>query len=152
MTADMSTDEHAVRFLRPSQTLLRAAQYTGEPGSIAAARDLADTFLQQLTAEWLAVLPARTAQDVRLVVSELVTNADRHSFGPYFLELEGCAKWLSVTVYDSSCATPVRHGRDPGRVGGHGMEIVHAVSDRVTVENVPVGKRVRADFALDPEA
>ncbi|MCS0636649.1 ATP-binding protein [Streptomyces sp. LP05-1] len=152
MNTDMTTDPRALGHLAPVQPLRRAAEYTGEPGCIADARALADSFLQQLAAEWLAPLSGRRAEDVRLVVSELVTNADRHSFGPYLLELEGEASWLTVTVYDSSCALPYRFDRDPGRVGGHGMEIVHALCDRLTVEHVPVGKRVRAAFALgDPD-
>ncbi|MFV0127622.1 ATP-binding protein [Streptomyces sp. HMX112] len=148
MTPQSGTSTRTPEPLGPAGPLRRSAQYTGEPGCIARARAFADAFLRQLAAEWLTVLPARRAGDVCLVVSELVTNADRHSQGPYGLELEGGADRLSVTVYDSSPATPRRYGRDPGRVGGHGMEIVHALCDRLTVEAVPGGKRVRAEFDL----
>ncbi|MEW2544417.1 ATP-binding protein [Streptomyces sp. NPDC047002] len=134
--------------VQPTQCLNRAAQFTGEPGSIASARDLAVRFLQQLGAEWLAPLDERTRQDVLLVVSELVTNAERHSHGPYVIELEGTARYASVTVYDSSTTLPRFFPPDPARLGGHGMEIVRAVSDAVTAELVPVGKRVRARFDL----
>lgn len=153
MTTEMTTEKRPPASpLGPLPPLRRIAEYTGEPGCIAAARAFADGFLQQLAAEWLAVLPARTEQDVRLVVSELVTNADRHSDGPYMLELEGCARWLTVTVYDSNAVGPMLYARDPARVGGHGMEIVHALCHRVTVESVPVGKRIRAEFLLDEGA
>ena len=83
-----------------------------------------------------------------LAVSELVTNADRYSHGPYLLELEGDARRISVTVYDSSTALPVLYSPDPARLGGHGMEIVVALCDRLTAERVPVGKRIRAEFML----
>ena len=83
------------------------------------------------------------------MVSELVTNADRHSNGPYILELEGTDSAVHIRVYDSSAALPRRFPKDPERVGRHGLEIVHALAERVTVERVPVGKRVCAVVALN---
>lgn len=57
-----------------------------------------------------------------------------------------------MSVYDSSSALPRWYEPDPTRLGGHGLEIVRAVADRVTAERVPVGKRVTAAFALPPRA
>ncbi|MEU0126304.1 MULTISPECIES: ATP-binding protein [unclassified Streptomyces] len=131
-----------------SDVLLTAEVFDGEPGCIAQARALADRFLAQLVAEWMAVLGDNTRSDLMLAVSELVTNADRYSHGPYLLELEGNARHISVTVYDTSTALPVLYSPDPGRLGGHGMEIVVALCDRLTAERVPVGKRIRAEFQL----
>ncbi|MFE2937733.1 ATP-binding protein [Streptomyces sp. NPDC059255] len=128
--------------------LRRAGQFSGEPGCIAEARLLAERFLQQLEAEWLADLGERARGDLLLVVSELVTNAERHSHGPYLLELEGTDEQVLVTVYDSSSTLPRRYPRDPARLGGHGLEIVHALADLLTAERVPVGKRVQAVFDL----
>ncbi|MFJ4468222.1 ATP-binding protein [Streptomyces sp. NPDC089424] len=128
----------------PVEPLRRAAHYTGEPGCIAEARSLAAQFLGRLRTEWCAEIDDRVEGAVLLVVSELVTNADRHSNGPYILELEGTDSALAVSVYDSSAALPRRFPRDPARVGRHGLEIVHALAAEVTVERVPVGKRVRA--------
>ncbi|MEV7996567.1 ATP-binding protein [Streptomyces sp. NPDC086077] len=133
----------------PVEPLRRAAHYTGEPGCIAEARSLAAHFLGQLRTEWCAEIDDRVEGAVLLVVSELVTNADRHSNGPYILELEGTDSALVVSVYDSSAALPRRFPRDPARVGRHGLEIVHALAAEVTVERVPVGKRVRALVPLD---
>jgi anti-sigma regulatory factor (Ser/Thr protein kinase) len=130
------------------EPLRSAAQFTGEPGCIAEARRLAVRFLSELEAEWCAEFGAHTRDDVLLVVSELVTNAERHSHGPYVLELEGTDRSLGITVYDSSSTLPRRFERDPTRLGGHGMEMVHALCDRLTAERVPVGKRVRAVFEL----
>ncbi|MFB0614561.1 ATP-binding protein [Streptomyces sp. AGS-58] len=132
----------------PVEPLRRAAHYTGEPGCIADARAFAARFLQQLRTEWCAQADSRADGDLLLVVSELVTNADRHSSGPYILELEGTNSEVAVSVYDSSTALPRRYPRDPQRVGRHGLEIVHALASEVTVERVPVGKRVRARFEL----
>ncbi|MFJ3755204.1 ATP-binding protein [Streptomyces sp. NPDC090080] len=128
----------------PVEPLRRAAHYTGEPGCIADARDFAARFLEQLRTEWCAAVGPGADGELLLVVSELITNADRHSNGPYILELEGTDSAVLVSVYDSSAALPRRFPRDPQRVGRHGLEIVHALAAEVTAERVPVGKRVRA--------
>ncbi|MGW8888732.1 ATP-binding protein [Streptomyces sp. NBC_00234] len=133
---------------RCTEVLHTAEVFAGEPGCIAQARALADRFLTRLVAEWLAVLREHTRSDLMLAVSELITNAERYSHGPYLLELEGTAESISVTVYDSSTALPVLYAPDPARLGGHGMEIVVALCDRLTAERVPVGKRIRAEFQL----
>ncbi|WP_190014255.1 ATP-binding protein [Streptomyces lucensis] len=132
----------------PVEPLRRAAHYTGEPGCIAEARDFAARFLEQLRTEWCAAPDGRAGGELLLMVSELVTNADRHSDGPYILELEGTDSCVTVSVYDSSSALPRRYPKDPARVGRHGLEIVHALAADVSVERVPVGKRVRARFEL----
>ncbi|MGW4565857.1 ATP-binding protein [Streptomyces sp. NPDC004561] len=132
----------------PVEPLRRAAHYTGEPGCIAEARAFAGQFLEQLRTEWCAAADRRADGELLLLVSELVTNADRHSDGPYILELEGTDSAVTVSVYDSSAALPRRFPKDPQRVGRHGLEIVHALAAEVTVERVPVGKRVRARFVL----
>ncbi|MEU6476800.1 ATP-binding protein [Streptomyces sp. NPDC047017] len=135
----------------PVEPLRRATHYTGEPGCIAEARSFTTHFLEQLRTEWCAVIGGRSAQALLLVVSELVTNADRHSEGPYILELEGTDTSVTVSVYDSSAALPRRYARDPERVGRHGLEIVHALADRVSAERIPVGKRVRALVRLESD-
>ncbi|MBM7090114.1 ATP-binding protein [Streptomyces sp. NPDC012461] len=132
----------------PVEPLRRAAHFTGEPGCIAEARAFAALFLEQLRTDWCATIDQRVDGAVLLVVSELVTNADRHSNGPYILELEGTDTSLVVTVFDSSVTLPRVFPRDPERVGRHGLEIVRALADNVTVERVPVGKCVRAELNL----
>ncbi|MFD7135796.1 ATP-binding protein [Streptomyces sp. NPDC059894] len=132
----------------PVEPLRRAAHYTGEPGSIADARAFAAHFVDQLRTEWCATVDERALGEVLLVVSELVTNADRHSNGPYILELEGSEASVTVSVYDSSDALPLRYPKDPQRIGCHGLEIVHALATEVTAERIPVGKRVRALIGL----
>ncbi|MFD5059756.1 MULTISPECIES: ATP-binding protein [unclassified Streptomyces] len=133
---------------RPTEVLHSAAAFDGEPGCIAQARALADSFLARLAAQSGTGFGEHTRGDLMLAVSELVTNADRYSQGPYLLELEGTAERVSVTVYDSSTALPLFYSPDPTRPGGHGMEIVIALCDRLTAERVPVGKRIRAEFEL----
>jgi signal transduction histidine kinase len=132
----------------PVEPLRRAAHYSGEPGCIAEARSFAARFLGRLRTEWCATIAQSAEDKVLLVVSELVTNADRHSNGPYILELEGTDDAVTVCVYDSSSALPRRYPKDPERVGRHGLEIVHALAGEVAVERVPVGKLVRAVLPL----
>jgi len=132
----------------PVEPLRRATHYTGEPGCIAEARAFAESFLEQLRTEWCATIDERVDGELLLVVSELVTNADRHSHGPYILELEGTDTSLTVSVYDSSASLPLRYARDPERIGRHGLEIVHALATEVTARRVPVGKYVRAVLPL----
>ena len=132
----------------PVEPLRRAAHYSGEPGCIAEARSFAALFLERLRTEWCATIGDRAEEEVLLVVSELVTNADRHSNGPYILDLEGTDDAVAVSVYDSSSALPRRFPKDPRRVGRHGLEIVHALAAEVAVERVPVGKRVYAVLPL----
>ncbi|MGW0495240.1 ATP-binding protein [Streptomyces sp. NPDC003007] len=135
----------------PVEPLWRAAHYAGEQGCIAEARSFAALFLEQLRTEWCAHIDERVDGAVLLVVSELVTNADRHSNGPYILELVGTDTTVTVSVYDSSSALPRVFPRDPKRIGRHGLEIVHALAEQVSVERVPVGKRVRAVLPLAEE-
>ncbi|MBL3671640.1 ATP-binding protein [Streptomyces sp. M2CJ-2] len=133
----------------PVEPLRRTAHFTGEPGCIAEARDFAARFLEQLRTEWCATIGRRTDGAALLVVSELVTNADRHSGGPYILELEGTDEAITVAVYDSSGTLPQVFPRDPQRIGRHGLEIVRALARDLFVERVPVGKRVGAVLSLD---
>ncbi|WP_255953989.1 ATP-binding protein [Streptomyces odontomachi] len=137
-----------VGFDVPVEPLRRTAHYTGEPGCIADARVFAGEFMAELASEWCAPIDTRAHDDILLLVTELVTNADRHCRGPYILSLEGTDESVTVTVYDSSPTLPSIYPRDPQRVGGHGMEIVTALACEVFVERVPVGKRVSARVRL----
>ncbi|GAA1036876.1 ATP-binding protein [Streptomyces murinus] len=132
----------------PVEPLRRATHFTGEPGCIAEARAFAAQFLEQLRTEWCADIDRGADGELLLLVSELVTNADRHSDGPYILELEGTDSAVTVSVCDSSTALPQLFPKNPQRIGRHGLEIVHALAIEVAVERVPVGKRVIARFAL----
>ncbi|MFE6229259.1 ATP-binding protein [Streptomyces sp. NPDC057854] len=121
-------------------------------GAMAAAR--------AFTAEFLAaasdVLPGPVGEErvelAQLVVSELVTNAVRHTSGPCRLLLELGPEALDISVFDQEAAVPVQRGHDPLRVGQHGVEIVVAICGGVTVEPAPEGKRVRARLPLRPES
>ena len=104
----------------------RRLSLNGESGVVPLARD----FARQALYEW-GWLPAATAdqraaaEDVLLVVSELVTNACLHAEGPDELWIACDKKVLRVEVSDRGTGQPApRTPHRAGRPGGHGMFIV----------------------------
>jgi len=95
------------------------------------------------------------AEDVVLLVSELVTNACRHAEGPRDLRLErlltagGGLAGLRVTVGDGSARRPERRaGADGARPGGYGIPMVERLARSWGCEARPGGgKTVWAEFA-----
>lgn len=86
--------------------------------------------------------------DAELVVSELVTNVLRHAPGPCALTLRLSGTELSISLYDTSPDAPVVQPPDRSRVGGHGLHLVHSVSDRVVVTPRDNGKEITAHLRL----
>ncbi|CAL9315230.1 ATP-binding protein [Streptomyces sp. SudanB25_2051] len=94
-------------------------------------------------------VPAGVADDILLVVTELVTNAARHGGGVtgFHAELDGDD--LVVSVADASPALPHTRPRDdPAASGGFGWPLVLRLSSRVTVAPAPGGKTVTAVLPL----
>lgn len=88
-------------------------------------------------------------EDVRLVVSELATNAVRHANTPFAVTLEQVDQSILLTVTDSSPAPPVRLSTDLMDGSGHGLSIVALVSRDWGVTQLPrEAKSVWASFAL----
>ncbi|GAA3372229.1 ATP-binding protein [Streptomyces sannanensis] len=116
---------------------------------------LARDFTRQSLHQW-GWLPAATAdrraaaEDVLLVVSELVTNACLHAEGPEELRLTCDAKVLRLEVTDRGAGQPApRTPHRAGRPGGHGMFIVQRLCldwGVVRRPGVP-GKTVWAELA-----
>ena len=105
---------------------VRRLRLHGESGVVPLARD----FTRQALHAW-GWLPAATAdrraaaEDVLLVVSELVTNACLHAEGPDELFLACDNKVIRVEVSDRGVGEPApRTPHRAGRPGGHGMFIV----------------------------
>ncbi|MEU0334257.1 ATP-binding protein [Streptomyces sp. NPDC006193] len=105
---------------------VRRLRLEGESGVVPLARD----FTRQALYAW-GWLPAATAdqraaaEDVLLVVSELVTNACLHAEGPDDLLLSCDNKVIRVEVSDRGAGQPApRTPHRAGRPGGHGMFIV----------------------------
>jgi anti-sigma regulatory factor (Ser/Thr protein kinase) len=130
---------------------VRRLRLTGASGIVPAARD----FTRQALRDW-GWLPAATAdqraaaEDVLLVVSELVTNACLHAEGPEELRVGCTGKVLRLEVVDLGGGAPApRTPHRAGRPGGHGMFIVQRLClDWGVVRNPEgIGKTVWAELA-----
>ena len=87
-------------------------------------------------------------EDVRLVVSELATNAVRHAKTPIIVTLEQVDQFVLLTVADGSLAAPVRQATDVLDTGGRGLSIVDLVShDWGVIRGPGETKSVWASFA-----
>ncbi|MET9800434.1 ATP-binding protein [Streptomyces sp. NPDC006368] len=120
----------------------------GDDGCIAEARHHAVAFLEQARSGHELFVPARVMDLTQLVVSELVTNARKYAPGPILMELRITAGVVEVVVWDSDPTVPAVRAADPGRIGQHGLEIVKAVAQDLSIRQEPVGKRVTARITL----
>lgn len=114
----------------PAGGQVRRLALSGTRGVVARSRD----FTREALVDW-KWLPARdeegqaVAEDVLLVVSELVTNACLHAGGPQELLLHCTDRGLRIEVSDRSADRP--QPRSPhlrGRPGGHGLHIIERLT------------------------
>jgi anti-sigma regulatory factor (Ser/Thr protein kinase) len=148
----MNNTETAVRsrYASASSDLWAGAAYDGDTGSIAVARSLAASFLDEARDRHGFTVPPQVRADAQLVVSELVTNAVKYAPGPCVLNLEIRGPVLDITTWDTSAVLPMARAAEPGRIGQHGLEIVFALCDGFDVRREPVGKRITVRLALGP--
>ena len=130
---------------------VRRLRLVGASGAVPRARD----FTRQALQDW-GWLPAASAdqraaaEDVLLVVSELVTNACLHANGPEELRIGTGSKVLRLEIVDLGTGSPSpRTPHRAGRPGGHGMFIVQRLClDWGVVRNPDgAGKTVWAELA-----
>lgn len=135
----------------PAERQWRTLSLRGIGGIVPTARD----FARQALHDW-GWLPASSAdgraaaEDVLLVVSELVTNACLHAEGPEELRIACTVKVLRVEVVDGGAGQPApRTPHRAGRPGGHGMFIVQRLCLDWGVLRVDgrAGKTVWAELA-----
>ncbi|MFD3540087.1 ATP-binding protein [Streptomyces sp. NPDC058662] len=92
------------------------------------------------------------ADDVLLLVSEVVSNACLHGGGPNALRLDCTDERLRIEVTDANPAPPVPATRRPaserGRPGGHGLLIVDRLARSWGSRSVPGGKCVWLEVAV----
>ncbi|MFE1904011.1 ATP-binding protein [Streptomyces gardneri] len=107
-------------------------------------------FARGVAASW--GLPAGIDDALRLVVSELVGNAVRHSGGPdVALLLSADLSTLSVEVKDNGRWRPgPGRPRHEGEIacGGRGLDLVEAYARRCTVHTKSGGTHVIAELSL----
>ncbi|MCX4620549.1 ATP-binding protein [Streptomyces albogriseolus] len=128
----------------------RRLSFEDQSGVVPLARD----FTRQALYDW-GWLPAATAdrraaaEDVLLVVSELVTNACLHAEGPDLLTITCDRKVIRLEVTDRGTGQPSpRTPHRAGRPGGHGMFIVQRLCLDWGVLRTPdvAGKTVWAEL------
>jgi hypothetical protein len=134
----------------PGGRQVRRLSFEGESGVVPLARD----FTRQALYAW-GWMPAATAdqraaaEDVLLVVSELVTNACLHAEGPDQLWIACDNKVIRIEVSDRGTGQPApRTPHRAGRPGGHGMFIVQRLCLDWGVVRTPgvAGKTVWAEL------
>ncbi|MEV3909739.1 MULTISPECIES: ATP-binding protein [Streptomyces] len=134
----------------PTGPQVRRLSFEGESGVVPLARD----FTRQALYAW-GWLPAASAdrravaEDVLLVVSELVTNACLHAEGPDQLRISCDNKVIRLEVSDKGTGQPApRTPHRAGRPGGHGMFIVQRLCLDWGVVRAPgvAGKTVWAEL------
>ncbi|MDP9497834.1 MAG: SpoIIE family protein phosphatase [Actinomycetota bacterium] len=131
--------------LDPSQRHVRRL-LPPTPASVFIAR----RFVTQVLHLW--AVPDDTLAGVQLVVSELVTNAARHSEDVIEIRLRHSGAVLRVDVLDSSHRMPRtdRHDDvDDEATSGRGLLLVDAVTDRWGVDSAGLGKTVWCEFDVD---
>jgi len=94
-----------------------------EPMSAALARDFVCV---HLVAHHLLHL----VEDVRLVASELATNAVAHAQTPFAVTLSSANGAVRLAVQDGSPSAPVRSAPDVMDMSGRGLMIVESLSQR----------------------
>ncbi|MER7189452.1 ATP-binding protein [Streptomyces flaveolus] len=129
---------------------VRRLSFDDQSGVVPLARD----FTREALYAW-GWLPSATAdqraaaEDVLLVVSELVTNACLHAEGPDELSITCDKKVIRLEVSDRGAGQPApRNPHRAGRPGGHGMFIVQRLCLDWGVVRTPgvAGKRVWAEL------
>ena len=136
MTGRLTADSDAgQRFIR---------RLPATPGSVFLAR----RFATQLLTSW--DLAAEQVEAVALVVSELTTNAARHSEDFIDVGISYAAGVLRLEVSDSSHRMPVTATSvDEEETSGRGLLLVEALAARWGVTSDGLGKVVWAEFTVD---
>lgn len=130
-----------------TNTLSQVVTVPPVPPAVSAAREWSRRTIQR----WRL---GEAAEPIEHLVSELVTNSIEHA---------ECASVTVVLIYadgrlrlevrDQDAAhVPVLKQPEPGDLGGRGLVIVEALSDRWGVRVTESGKAVWCEFALPPPA
>ncbi|MFE9841578.1 ATP-binding protein [Streptomyces goshikiensis] len=108
------------------------------PGAAVRARAATSRFLGEAVHRGQKVTPA-AADITLLVVSELVTNAVRHTRGPCVLDLAVSDGVIWIGVTDTSPTPPQPRPPHVEGSGGWGWILVNHLAQRITVRPSPHG-------------
>jgi anti-sigma regulatory factor (Ser/Thr protein kinase) len=90
-------------------------------------------------------------EDMRLVVSELATNAVAHARTPFVVTLSRAHRTVLVVIQDESTSVPVSAAPDAMDISGRGLMIVELLSHEWgTSTDARGSKSVWASFRADP--
>jgi anti-sigma regulatory factor (Ser/Thr protein kinase) len=126
-----------------SSALPKVIRLPADATSVAAARDFVTTCLTK----WSV---AEAADDIGLVVDELVTNAIKHARSPVTVSIAHRADRIIVNVEDESTDDP-RPDMLAGPMDeeGRGLRLVSHMAREWGSTRLPDGKRVWAEISLD---
>ncbi|MGW1939933.1 ATP-binding protein [Streptomyces goshikiensis] len=114
----------------------RPVPRTGLPTTTA--RGATDDFLHH-AAQVRAPARPEYADAVLLVVTELVTNALRHTDGPAALHLELHADHIEIRVTDTSPKPAERRLPQTNGSGGYGWHLIDRLTNHTHTEPIPAG-------------
>ncbi|WP_232107744.1 ATP-binding protein [Streptomyces gossypiisoli] len=97
---------------------------------------------------WGVPMDDETADAIRLVASELITNAVVHGEGPVTVQLYHRPGRLVIDVLDGNPAAPQLSCAQAGDEGGRGLALVGLLASRSAWEPADCGKRVWAEIEL----
>jgi anti-sigma regulatory factor (Ser/Thr protein kinase) len=112
-----------------------SATFPASPTSPQAAR----TFVRQVLPE---VSEAEIADVIMLLVTELVTNAVLHARSPVRVQVEVDDHQVRIGVHDDAPQPPVQRQASEEALGGRGLLLLDALSDRWGYDAQPPGKTV----------
>ncbi|MFF4585609.1 ATP-binding protein [Streptomyces sp. NPDC001388] len=94
--------------------------------------------------------PGTVVQDVLLVVTELITNAERHGGGLTAVDVRLDDGLITLDVSDASSVAPRTTPRGhPAAPGGFGWPLIQRLGDEVAVTPSPAGKTIRVVMRTD---
>jgi anti-sigma regulatory factor (Ser/Thr protein kinase) len=106
--------------------VIRLRTFPGVASSVAAARNFAT--------QSLVDLPSDTRDEVRLMVSELASNAIEHVMTSFDLTIQRTSQEVRVEVTDYGGGTPAMQSVGPDALRGRGLKIVDTLATYWGVE------------------
>lgn len=97
---------------------------------------------------WGVPLDEETADVIRVVASELITNAVVHGAGPITVTLFNRPGHLVIDVLDGDPSVPRAGRAQADDENGRGLALIRLLSARCAWEPAGAGKRVWAEMAL----
>ena len=102
--------------------------------------------VQTMLTQWK--VPETAAEDIVLVVEELLANVIDHARTPFRIAVDRHDSTVRIAVHDKSPAPPQVRDLDLTALRGRGLRLVAAIAQRWGYDNEATGKRVWAEIAV----